>query len=54
MEGMVGSPNRGVYGRSDGQTLERMFFFRFHLRAPWSTEPHVALTLQYILLFVYL
>jgi len=28
----------------------QMFFFGIHLRAPRGTEPHVALTLQFILL----
>ena len=30
-----------------------LFFFRFHLHAPWGTEPHVALTLQFNLLSVW-
>jgi len=43
-------PKRSGAGAYYCITYSSFFFFRFHLFAPWGTEPHVALSVQFKLL----
>ncbi len=50
INGCAHIPVLAMVQNTDGATFRSLFFFFFHLRAFRGTEPHVALTLQSILL----